>query len=327
MLSDSPHSYKLASNLVRFLPTNGDLEEEEDDAGDDSKDRGRHRRLPHPAIGGRSRKEMDNSIGSQLEKRRHGRKRGDNRLSFENGSSKQNRRRHQRRLKERKRKCDTESNSCEDSQREADLIPSNADFVRSLDRRSSQKRHRKNKRGRKNKNKRNKNRKRNKNLTEEEKRKRRERKQKRKAEEEERRKLRKERKRKLREKRRRDRRRMKQLEQENEEAEQRKHHLNVRSVIDEDSSSSSSSSCQIHLVDTCSWPHCNPTCPSLANPETGQEIDFLTLLRSFGLDLNKLARALGVNVDTLAGMERRDLLHLLSTSHPPPPPQQEENFR
>ena len=292
MLSDSPHSYKVASNLVRFLPTSSDLEEEEEDGG-------RHRRLPHPSIGGKSKK-VDNSIGSQLEKRRHGRKRGDNRLSFENGDRK-NRRRHQRRLRERKRKCDTESNSCEESTGAIDFAPSNADFVRSLDRRSSMRNRKKRRRNRRRKN--NKNRK---NLTEEEKRQRRERKQKRKAEEEERKLKRKERKRKLRQKRRRERRRIKQLEKE----QKQQHHLNVRSVADIESSSS----CQIHLVDTCSWPHCNPTCPKLSNPETGQEIDFLTLLRSFGLDLNKLAKALGVNVATLNGMERQDLLHLLSTS-------------
>lgn len=27
--------------------------------------------------------------------------------------------------------------------------------------------------------------------------------------------------------------------------------------------------CSLHLVDTCSWPHCNPTCPPLINPYTG----------------------------------------------------------
>ena len=92
--------------------------------------------------------------------------------------------------------------------------------------------------------------------------------------------------------------------------------------------------CKTKLVDSCSWPHCNPTCPKLKNPETGmqkmtfdkddkfllllfspsgQEIDFLTLLSSFGLDLNGVARALGVDLATLHAMDRDILVQMLSS--------------
>ncbi|XP_056389900.1 palmitoleoyl-protein carboxylesterase notum2-like [Hyla sarda] len=36
--------------------------------------------------------------------------------------------------------------------------------------------------------------------------------------------------------------------------------------------------CSFHLIDNCQWPHCNPTCPALHDPVTGQEV---TLLQMF----------------------------------------------
>merc|ERR1712223_1176126 len=114
-----------------------------------------------------------------------------------------------------------------------------------------------------------------------------------------------------------------------------KHHLKVRSVEPSISSSLYSSSsvsspfksykpkksssqnigqCKPKLIDDCSWPHCNRSCPKLKNPKTGEEIDFLTLLQSFGVDRESFARALGVDITTLINMDKDVLLDLL-TSH------------
>jgi len=46
----------------------------------------------------------------------------------------------------------------------------------------------------------------------------------------------------------------------------------------------------------------------------GQEIDFLTLLQSFGVDMGSVAHALGVDINTLINMDKDVLMHLL-TSH------------
>ena len=49
---------------------------------------------------------------------------------------------------------------------------------------------------------------------------------------------------------------------------------------------------------------------------SGQEIDFLTLLQSFGVDMGNVARALGVDIHTLINMDKDILLRLLtSQSH------------
>ena len=61
--------------------------------------------------------------------------------------------------------------------------------------------------------------------------------------------------------------------------EEGKHHLKVRSVQQEPSILSSSrksipkksshGQCRAKLIDDCSWPHCNRSCPKLKNPKTG----------------------------------------------------------
>ena len=51
----------------------------------------------------------------------------------------------------------------------------------------------------------------------------------------------------------------------------------------------------------------------LWNIFSGQEIDFLTLLKSFGLDMGSVAKALGVDIATLNSMDREILLHLLTS--------------
>ena len=59
-----------------------------------------------------------------------------------------------------------------------------------------------------------------------------------------------------------------------------KHHLKVRSVEQEQSfmsipkksspKKSSQGQCRTKLIDNCSWPHCNRSCPKLKNPKTGK---------------------------------------------------------
>uniref|UniRef100_A0A665TAH5 Notum, palmitoleoyl-protein carboxylesterase n=1 Tax=Echeneis naucrates TaxID=173247 RepID=A0A665TAH5_ECHNA len=46
--------------------------------------------------------------------------------------------------------------------------------------------------------------------------------------------------------------------------------------------------CPFHLVDTCQWPQCNPTCPALVDQATQQELTLLQMLVAMGLDLQKL---------------------------------------
>jgi hypothetical protein len=46
---------------------------------------------------------------------------------------------------------------------------------------------------------------------------------------------------------------------------------------------------------------------------TGQEIDFLSLLKSFGFEMDSVARALGVDINTLNNMDKDVLLELLTS--------------
>ncbi|XP_030638538.1 carboxylesterase notum2 [Chanos chanos] len=46
--------------------------------------------------------------------------------------------------------------------------------------------------------------------------------------------------------------------------------------------------CPFHLIDSCQWPQCNPTCPALVDQATQQELTLLQVLASMGLDLQKL---------------------------------------
>lgn len=62
--------------------------------------------------------------------------------------------------------------------------------------------------------------------------------------------------------------------------------------------------CSLRLLERCSWPQCNNSCPTLTNPVTGEEMRFLELLASFGLDIEAVAAALGVDMQTLNNMDR-----------------------
>ncbi|XP_063225651.1 palmitoleoyl-protein carboxylesterase NOTUM isoform X2 [Bacillus rossius redtenbacheri] len=70
--------------------------------------------------------------------------------------------------------------------------------------------------------------------------------------------------------------------------------------------------CQYRHVERCSWPQCNHSCPKLHNPFTGEEMDFIELLKSFGLDMASVANALGIDIHTLNNMDHEELLTLLT---------------
>ncbi|KAK9498545.1 hypothetical protein O3M35_003154 [Rhynocoris fuscipes] len=70
--------------------------------------------------------------------------------------------------------------------------------------------------------------------------------------------------------------------------------------------------CKQRLIERCSWPQCNQLCPKLHNPYTGEEMDFIELLKSFGLDMTSVANALGIDVRTLNNMDHAELINLLT---------------
>ncbi|XP_058463036.1 palmitoleoyl-protein carboxylesterase NOTUM [Malaya genurostris] len=70
--------------------------------------------------------------------------------------------------------------------------------------------------------------------------------------------------------------------------------------------------CSLRLLERCSWPQCNHSCPTLTNPLTGEEMKFLELLASFGLDMEAVATALGVDMQTLNNMDHAELVNLLT---------------
>lgn len=70
--------------------------------------------------------------------------------------------------------------------------------------------------------------------------------------------------------------------------------------------------CSLRLVERCSWPQCNKSCPALRNPRTGEEMRFLELLASFGLDIEAVAAALGIDMQTLNNMDHGELVNLLT---------------
>lgn len=75
--------------------------------------------------------------------------------------------------------------------------------------------------------------------------------------------------------------------------------------------------CPHRRLERCTWPQCNRSCPKFHNPYTGEEMDFIELLKSFGLDMESVANALGMDMSTLNSMDHADLLSLLTqqTTH------------
>ncbi|CAK1585385.1 unnamed protein product [Parnassius mnemosyne] len=66
------------------------------------------------------------------------------------------------------------------------------------------------------------------------------------------------------------------------------------------------------LIERCSWPQCNGSCPRLRDPRTGEEVALAALLQSFGLDVRGAAAAMGLDARQLARMSRAELLPLLA---------------
>lgn len=70
--------------------------------------------------------------------------------------------------------------------------------------------------------------------------------------------------------------------------------------------------CIHRRIERCSWPQCNHTCPKLHNPFTGEEMEFIDLLKSFGVNMDSVANALGIDIHTLNSMGHAELLNLLT---------------
>ncbi|XP_050526206.1 palmitoleoyl-protein carboxylesterase NOTUM isoform X3 [Daktulosphaira vitifoliae] len=70
--------------------------------------------------------------------------------------------------------------------------------------------------------------------------------------------------------------------------------------------------CRHQHIERCTWPQCNNSCPKLQNPATGEEVDFIELLQSFGVDIPKLSSELGIDMESLIHMDQEELLNLLT---------------
>ncbi|XP_025135506.1 palmitoleoyl-protein carboxylesterase NOTUM isoform X1 [Bubalus bubalis] len=60
--------------------------------------------------------------------------------------------------------------------------------------------------------------------------------------------------------------------------------------------------CPIHLVDSCPWPHCNPSCPTIRDQFTGQEMNVAQFLMHMGFDVQTVAQQQGLEPSKLLGM-------------------------
>lgn len=60
--------------------------------------------------------------------------------------------------------------------------------------------------------------------------------------------------------------------------------------------------CPIHLIDSCPWPHCNPSCPTIQDQYTGQEMNVIQFLMHMGFDVQKMAQQQGLEPSKLLGM-------------------------
>lgn len=60
--------------------------------------------------------------------------------------------------------------------------------------------------------------------------------------------------------------------------------------------------CPVHLIDSCPWPHCNPSCPTIRDQRTGQEMNVIQFLKHMGFDVQKMAQQQGMDAGKLLGM-------------------------
>uniref|UniRef100_A0A4W3IQF6 Notum pectinacetylesterase 2 n=1 Tax=Callorhinchus milii TaxID=7868 RepID=A0A4W3IQF6_CALMI len=75
-----------------------------------------------------------------------------------------------------------------------------------------------------------------------------------------------------------------------------------RSLQENKNSRPPTRNCSFHLIDQCRLPHCNPTCPALRDPVTGQEVNMIQLLMNMGFDVQRIAQQLGMEPNHLLGM-------------------------
>uniref|UniRef100_A0A8C2ZQ77 Notum, palmitoleoyl-protein carboxylesterase n=1 Tax=Cyclopterus lumpus TaxID=8103 RepID=A0A8C2ZQ77_CYCLU len=62
------------------------------------------------------------------------------------------------------------------------------------------------------------------------------------------------------------------------------------------------SGCPLHLIDSCPWPQCNPSCPTIRDQLTGQEMSTIQFLKHMGFDVQKMAQQQGMDPKKLLGM-------------------------
>uniref|UniRef100_A0A2K6Q3E0 Notum, palmitoleoyl-protein carboxylesterase n=1 Tax=Rhinopithecus roxellana TaxID=61622 RepID=A0A2K6Q3E0_RHIRO len=60
--------------------------------------------------------------------------------------------------------------------------------------------------------------------------------------------------------------------------------------------------CPVHLVDSCPWPHCNPSCPTVRDQFTGQEMNVAQFLMHMGFDVQTVAQQQGLEPSKLLGL-------------------------
>ncbi|KAK9406956.1 palmitoleoyl-protein carboxylesterase NOTUM [Crotalus adamanteus] len=60
--------------------------------------------------------------------------------------------------------------------------------------------------------------------------------------------------------------------------------------------------CPVHLIDSCPWPHCNPSCPTIRDQYTGQEMNVIQFLMHMGFDVQKMAQQQGLEPSKLLGI-------------------------
>uniref|UniRef100_A0A672G7M4 Palmitoleoyl-protein carboxylesterase notum1a n=1 Tax=Salarias fasciatus TaxID=181472 RepID=A0A672G7M4_SALFA len=75
-----------------------------------------------------------------------------------------------------------------------------------------------------------------------------------------------------------------------------------RSLHDNRNNKAPPKGCPVHLIDSCPWPHCNPTCPTIRDQFTGQEMSVIQFLMHMGFDVQKMAQQQGMDPSKLLGM-------------------------
>lgn len=75
-----------------------------------------------------------------------------------------------------------------------------------------------------------------------------------------------------------------------------------RSLHDNRNNKAPPKGCPVHLIDSCPWPHCNPTCPTIRDQFTGQEMNVIQFLMHMGFDVQKMAEQQGMDPSKLLGM-------------------------